>query len=69
MNLLKESLKETFVSKTTLSDDEFNINFEYIVSGIMGIYTDWIISASKLTLSELTTKAEAAVSKNFQLLL
>lgn len=68
-NLLKESLKETFVSKTTLSDDEFNINLEYIASGIMGIYTDWIISDSKLTLSELTTKAEATVSKNFQLLL
>lgn len=66
-NLLKDSLKETFASKTDLSDAEFNTNIEYIASGIMGIYTDWIISDSKLTLSELTSQAESAVSRNFQL--
>lgn len=60
-NILKNSIKESFYSKSNMSIEVFNVYSEYIASGIINIYVDWLNSDSKLTLEELTEIAKDVV--------
>ncbi|MCR3759005.1 TetR family transcriptional regulator C-terminal domain-containing protein [Clostridium felsineum] len=53
-NILKNSLKESFYLKSGFSEDKLEVYVEYISSGIIGIYTNWLSSNSKMELGELT---------------
>lgn len=58
-NILKNSIIESFYKKSNMPIDIFNVYAEYISSGIIGIYIDWLNSDSELTLDEL-----ASISKD-----
>lgn len=61
-NILKTSLKDSFFVKSGLSENVFDIYSEFIASGIIGIYTNWLISNSQMDLAEFTSHATDAVS-------
>lgn len=65
-NILKSSLKDSFFVKSDLHENVFEVYSEYIASGIIGIYTNWLISDSKMSLAELTSYAIAAVSNAWE---
>ncbi|MBU3217359.1 TetR/AcrR family transcriptional regulator (plasmid) [Clostridium estertheticum] len=65
-NILKSSLKDSFFSKSELHENVFDVYSEFIASGIIGIYTNWLISDSKMNLAELTTHAIDAVSNAWE---
>ena len=60
-DILKNTIKESFYGKTGMTAQKFNVYAEYIASGIIGIYTDWLRSNSGMPLEELTDTAKAAV--------
>ncbi|AIQ51324.1 TetR/AcrR family transcriptional regulator [Paenibacillus sp. FSL R7-0331] len=57
-DILKNTLKNSFYDQTVMSPQMFNVYSEYIASGIIGIYTDWLSSSSKMPLEELTETAK-----------
>ncbi|WP_294131187.1 TetR/AcrR family transcriptional regulator [uncultured Clostridium sp.] len=65
-NILKNSIIESFYEKSNMSIDIFKIYAEFIASGIISIYTDWLNSNSKMTLEELTVVAKDAVLCGWQ---
>ena len=60
-DILKNTIKESFYDKTDMTARKFNVYAEYIASGIIGIYTDWLRSNSRTSLEELTDTAKDAV--------
>lgn len=60
-NILKHSIIESFYKKSDMSMDTFNVYAEYISSGIISIYIDWLNSKSQLSLDELTAIAKEVV--------
>lgn len=60
-DILKNSINDSFYKKSDMSIEVFNIYSEYIASGIIGIYIDWLNSDSKLTVEELTEIAKDVV--------
>lgn len=60
-DILKVTLREAFYAKSGMSAEQFNVHAEYIASGIIGIYTDWLNSGSELSLEELAETAKEAV--------
>lgn len=68
-SLLKSVIKDQFFSSSTLSEEDFDIYCEYVSSGIVGIYCNWLISDSAMTLEELTHKAEIAVLDSWNLII
>lgn len=61
-DILKNTLIESFYRKNDMSLQKFNVHAEYISSGIIGIYTNWLRTGSLLSLEELTDTAKDAVS-------
>lgn len=61
-NILKHSIEESFYRRSGLTKEAFNIYAEYIASGTIGIYTDWLGGSSQMDLDELTRIAVDAVS-------
>lgn len=61
-NILKSSLKESFFVKSGLPENVFEVYSEFIASGTIGVYTNWLNSSSKITLTELTNLAIDAVA-------
>jgi hypothetical protein len=49
-----------------MSKEVFNIHAEYISSGIVGVYSEWLNSNSKLTLEELTLIAKEAMLSRWE---
>lgn len=64
-NILKNSITESFYKESDMSSEVFNVYAEYISSGIISVYTDWLNSNSKLTIEELTEIAKNVVSHSF----
>jgi AcrR family transcriptional regulator len=64
-NILKNSITESFYKESHMSSEVFNVYAEYISSGIISIYTDWLNLNSKLTIEELTEIAKNVVSHSF----
>lgn len=60
-DILKKTIKESFYNKAGMTVQKFNVYAEYIASGIIGIYTDWLRSGSGMSLEELTDTAKDAV--------
>lgn len=60
-DILKNTIKESFYDKTGMTVKKFNVYSEYIASGIIGIYTNWLRSNSEMSLEELTDTAKDAV--------
>lgn len=60
-NILKNSIIESFYEKSNMSIEVFNIYAEYISSGIIGIYIEWLNVDSELTLDELTVISKDVV--------
>lgn len=60
-DILKDSITESFYEKSKMTPEVFNVYAEYIASGIVNIYIDWLNSDTPLTLAELTTIAKDAV--------
>ena len=63
---VRNSIIESFYEKSNMSIDIFKIYAEFIASGIISIYTDWLNSNSKMTLEELTVVAKDAVLCGWQ---
>ena len=55
--ILKNSLYHTFSSSDVVAEEDFEIYSEYIASGIMGIYINWLHSGAGTSLERLTKKA------------
>ena len=55
--ILKNSLYHTFSSSDVVAEEDFEIYSEYIASGIMGIYINWLHSGAGTSLERLTQKA------------
>ncbi len=68
-DILKSSLKEAFFVKSKLPEERFTIYAEYISSGIIGIYTDWLSDHHSITLDKLTEIASEAVSSGWKKLI
>lgn len=66
--ILKNTIKESFFDKTNMEISKFNVHAEYIASGIIGIYTNWLSSDSGMSLEELTDTAKNAVLKGGSIL-
>lgn len=64
-DILKNTLSESFYSKTDMTLQKFNVYTEYIASGIIGVYTNWLCSGSKISLEELTDTAKDAVANGW----
>lgn len=60
-NILKTSIIESFYPKSNIPRAYFEVYAEYISSGIISIYTNWLSSEQELNLEELTSAAEDAV--------
>lgn len=60
-NILKSSIIESFQEKSNITQEAMNIHAEYISSGIINIYIQWLNSDTGLTLNELTAIAKEAV--------
>ena len=65
-NILKNSIIESFYEKSNMSMEVFNVYAEFIASGIISIYTDWLNTNSKMSLEELTIVAREAVLYGWQ---
>ncbi len=65
---LKEAFFEVFYDENTSGMDRahFNIYAEYVSSGIIGIYTDWLISKEPVPLENLVTIATYAVDNGWK---
>lgn len=61
-DILKSSIIESRYSNSSMPLNHFQVYAEYISSGIICIYTDWLNANNGLTLDELTEIAEDAVS-------
>lgn len=60
-DILKNTIKESFYDNSGMTVQKFNVFAEYISSGIIGIYTNWLSSNSGMPLEELTDTAKDAV--------
>lgn len=67
-NFLKATLHDIFFDTSNLSFEDFDLYSEYVSSGIISVYYNWLISESTLSLDELTGKAEIAVSNSWNLI-
>lgn len=65
-NILKSTLITSFQKRSGLATNEFNICAEYISSGIIGIYTDWLSNPKDVSLNELTLFAKSTVVKGWE---
>lgn len=61
-NILKSFLKDSFYIKSGLTENIFDIYSEYFSAGIIGIYTNWFITNSEMSLIELADYAIDAVT-------
>ncbi|MDO4545649.1 MAG: TetR/AcrR family transcriptional regulator [Bacillota bacterium] len=68
-DILKECIKNAFYEDSHLSEIEFDVYAEYVSSGIMGVYTQWIRTDSDLSLESLTALATEAVSDGWKRIL
>ncbi|MDS0528452.1 TetR family transcriptional regulator C-terminal domain-containing protein [Clostridium sp. SHJSY1] len=68
-DILKNSIKESFYVNSGLTVEIFEIYTEYIASGIIGIYTNWLSTNSKVNLDELTNIAVDAVKNGWNRIL
>jgi len=64
-NILKSTLTESFYQNSGLSKEEFNVHAEYISSGIIGMYIDWLGINNEISLEQLTAYAKAIVENNW----
>lgn len=64
-DILKDSLQESFLADSNLPAAKFNVYAEYVASGIIGIYTNWLLSDSSISLEELTDTAKDAVANGW----
>ena len=64
-NILKQELKTAYYKNSGLDTATFRIYSEYIASGIIGVYTDWLASPEKITLNRLTILASNAVQSGW----
>ena len=64
-DILKNTIKESFYTKSGMSAEKFNVYAEYIASGIVGIYTNWLSSISEMSLEELTDTAKDAIANGW----
>lgn len=60
-DIFKEAITKSFYDGSGLSLEEFDVYAEYISSGIMCIYTNWLMNDSNMSLEELTNIAKKAV--------
>lgn len=60
-NILKSSIVESFHKKSNMKEEVINIYSEYIATGIVNIYIDWLNYNTGLTLEELINIAKGAV--------
>ena len=65
-NILKSSITESFYPKSGISRAYFEVYAEYISSGVISIYTNWLSSEQELSLEELTAAAEDAVYRGWE---
>ena len=68
-NVLKDVIRDQFLSTSSLSEEDFEIYCEYVSSGVVGIYCNWFITNSTMSLEELTHKAEIAVLDSWNLII
>lgn len=52
--ILKDNFRKSYKKATRLSPGEFEVYTEFLASGIIGIYIDWLIDNKNMTLDELT---------------
>lgn len=64
-DILKNSMKESFFIKSDMTKETFDIYSEFISSGVIGIYTNWLRTNSKMSLDELTSIAVDAVTNGW----
>lgn len=64
-DILKRTIQQSFYASASMTPEIFNVYTEYIASGIIGIYTDWLCSNSKISMEELTEAAKDAVSNGW----
>lgn len=64
-DILKNAIKNTFYNDQTISELEFLFYAEYMSSGVIGIYTDWLNSPNDITIDQLTIMIENAVSNSW----
>ncbi len=64
-DILKALLKETKYASSGLSEEAFNVYSEYISSGIIGIYTNWLASKEELSLDTLISLTADAVEHSW----
>lgn len=64
--LLKNALKEAFFKESEMPEEIFMIYTEYVSSGIIGIYTDWLACNNNISLDKLTEIASDAVTSGFE---
>lgn len=64
-NILKQELKTAYYKSSGLDTATFRIYSEYIASGIIGVYTDWLASPEKISLNRLTILASNAVQSGW----
>ncbi|WP_099469430.1 TetR/AcrR family transcriptional regulator [Konateibacter massiliensis] len=67
-NILKDALKHSFYESSALPIEKFNVYSEYVSSGIIGIYTDWLNNNSKMELDELTSLAKEALTGSWSII-
>ncbi len=60
-DILKYVLKDVFFTDAKIPEEMFLIYAEYVSSGIIGIYTDWLRQESGISLEQLTQIAIDAV--------
>lgn len=54
-------VRSTLFTQSKMMLEVFNVYAEYIASGIVNIYIDWLNSETSMTLAELTQVAKDAV--------
>lgn len=64
-DILKNTIKESFYENSGMSPKVFNVYAEYIASGIIGIYTNWLSTNSGMSLNELNDIAIDTVSNGW----
>lgn len=67
-DILKDELKRAYFGESKMTEMEFEISAEYLASGLIGIYTDWLAGNIDISLEELTKMSVQVITKENKIL-
>lgn len=64
-DVLKQELRHAFFIRSGMTENAFEVCAEYVASGIIGIYTNWLAGRVRMPLEALTITASEAVENGW----